>query len=199
MQRGVVIPRRSSSFGFCASIVASLIISFIVSSVPVHAQAIEWVRQFGTTRGDTALAVAKGPSGVYVAGVTSGVFPGETPVVAGDDDQAFLSRYDEQGNVLWSREFGSSTPGDDNATGVTTDQTGVYVVGWVHDALPGQTSLGSTDAFIRKYTADGLLLWTRQFGTDAQDEALGCPVPPDSEQERTVFELDLSRAEESER
>src|SRR6266478_1103453 len=26
-----------------------------------------------------------------------------------------------------------------------------------------------------------------------------CPVPPDSEQERTVFELDLSRAEESER
>jgi hypothetical protein len=145
---------------------------FFLSPVPAHAQTIEWVRQFGTDRGDKALAVAKGPSGVYVAGQTAGLFAGETTVSVGDNE-AFLSRYDEQGTALWTREFGSSTLGDDSATGVTTDQTGVYVVGTVQNALLGQTSQGSTDAFIRKYTVDGVLLWTRQFGTNAQDEALG--------------------------
>src|SRR5436190_21084312 len=163
--------RRSSTFGFCTPIVLSLIVLFVLSPVPAHAQTIEWVRQFGTDRGDKALAVAKGPSGVYVAGQTAGLFAGETTVSVGDNE-AFLSRYDEQGTALWTREFGSSTLGDDNATGVTTDQTGVYVVGTVQNALLGQTSQGSTDALIRKYTVDGVLLWTRQFGTNAQDEAL---------------------------
>ena len=57
-----------------------------------------------------------------VAGQTAGLFAGETTVSVGDNE-AFLSRYDEQGTALWTREFGSSTLGDDNATGVTTDQT----------------------------------------------------------------------------
>ena len=72
--------RRSSSFGFSVSIVLALLVSFVVSSVPAYAQTIEWVRQFGTNRRDEGLAVAKGPSGVYVTGNTVGVFPGESSV-----------------------------------------------------------------------------------------------------------------------
>ena len=38
-------------------------------------------------------------------------------------------------------------------------------------ALPGQTSWGSWDAFVRKYSPDGTELWTRQLGSPAPDVA----------------------------
>ena len=160
--------RRSSSFG--ASIVLSLLISFIVSVIPAQAQAIEWARQFGTNRQDDGLAVAKGPSGVFVTGSTAGVFPGETSLGTSDVD-TFLARYDEQGNRIWAHQFGSTTFAKDVGTGVATDQTGTYVVGWTLGALQGQTSAGEEDAFIRKYDFNGNVVWTRQFGTNTTDQA----------------------------
>src|SRR5262245_4482055 len=152
------------------AIVVAVIISVFTVSLPVHAQNIEWVRQFGTNRRDEGLAVAKGPSGVYITGNTVGEFPGQTIASPGKTD-AFLTRYDEQGNAIWSRQFGSTE--QDHGTGVAVDLTGVYVVGWTEAALPGQTYLGSWDAFIRKYDFNGNELWTRQFGTTAQEQALG--------------------------
>ena len=160
---------RITSFRFSVHIVASIIVSFLFTSIPARAQTIEWVRQFGTDRQDQGLAVAKGPSGVYVTGNTIGVLPGQS--IAGPAIDAFVSRFDEQGNALWRRQFGSAD--QDTGTGVVTDQTGVYVLGWTQAALPGQTFLGDYDAFIRKYDTNGNVLWTRQFGTNAQDEALG--------------------------
>jgi hypothetical protein len=148
-----------------------MILLFFMTSLAAYAQNIEWVRQFGTERRDEAQAIAKGPSGVFVTGNTVGIFPGESGEL--NDIQIFLSRYDEQGNALWTRQFGSAAVERDDGTGVATDQTGVYVVGWTDGALSGQTSAGSTDAFIRKYDFNGNVLWTRQFGTPEQDQALG--------------------------
>jgi hypothetical protein len=162
---------RSSLFGFSISIVLFIVISFVMSSVPAQAQDIEWVRQFGTNRSDQGLAVAKGPSGAYVTGHTIGVLPGQGSAGLNDID-AYLTRYDEQGNAVWVRQFGSAAVANDYGTGVVTDQTGTYVVGWTNGALPGQTSIGSRDAFIRKYDFDGNVVWTRQFGSDRIDESL---------------------------
>lgn len=153
------------------SIVASIVILSVVTSLPAQAQNIEWVRQFGTGRRDEAQAIAKGPSGAFVTGNTIGVFPGEAAAL--NDTEAFISRYDEQGNAVWTRQFGSAVVAQDDGTGVATDQTGVYVVGWTQGALAGETSAGSTDAFIRKYDFNGAVLWTRQFGTPADDKAVG--------------------------
>src|SRR5262245_45902844 len=55
-------------------------------SLPAHAQNMEWVRQFGTSTWDEGLAVAKGPSGVYVTGDTLGSFPGQTLASPGKTD-----------------------------------------------------------------------------------------------------------------
>ena len=56
---------------------------------------------------------------------------------------------------------------------VGTDGLGnAHVVGYTDGEFPGQTSSGSTDAFVRKYDANGNEVWTRQFGTSAQDLAL---------------------------
>src|SRR5262249_18672405 len=86
-------------------------------------------------------------------------------------DAAFLRKYDSAGNELWTREFGTST--FDQAFVITLDATGVYVAGYTDGSLPGQTSAGGPDAFVRKYDADGNELWTRQFGTTVADSITG--------------------------
>lgn len=94
-------------------------------------------------------------------------------------DDTRVSHGDE-GSILsldWIHQFGTSS--DDEAMSVALDSSGnVYVAGWTHAALPGQTSSGSFDAFLRKYDATGSVVWTRQFGSSASDYAFF--VAPDS-------------------
>jgi hypothetical protein len=127
-----------------------------------------WTRQFGTLDYDVAYGVVVDATGVYVVGSTTGTLPGQ--LSAGSDD-AFVRKYDTAGNELWTRQFGSE--GLDQASAVTADATGVYVVGTTEGTLPGQSSAGSFDAFIRKYDRKGVELWTRQFGDSSGDFALG--------------------------
>ena len=111
---------------------------------------ITWTRQFGTILDDLVGAIAVDASGVYIAGWTRGTFPSFT--TAGGFD-AFLRKYDSTGSVLWTHQFGS--PGDDFVHGIAIDASGVYVTGWTYGALPGQTFLGASDAFLQKYDASG--------------------------------------------
>jgi len=118
-----------------------------------------WIRQFGTASADTLRAVTTDASGVYVAGTTSGALSGSS---AGASD-AFVRKYDPNGNELWTRQFG--TPSDDEALGIASDGTGVYVVGKTQGTFAGQPTSANGDPFVRKYDANGNELWTRQFGT----------------------------------
>ncbi len=131
---------------------------------------IVWVREFGTANGDNAYAVAA-DGNTYVAGVTAGVLPGQ--LSAGTND-AFVRKYDADGNDVWTRQFGTSS--SDDARGIAADASGVYVVGYTSGTFPGQTSLGNGDTFVRKYDVDGNELWTRQFGTTGTDIAVGISV-----------------------
>ena len=82
---------------------------------------------------------------------------------------AFVQKYDNSGNVQWTRQFGSSA--GDEALGITSDLTGVYAAGQAGTALPGQTSAGMADAYVRKDGRSRNLLWNRQFGTTGDDRA----------------------------
>jgi len=142
-----------------------------LSPVAADAHSIQWSRQFGSSSVDESFAVATAPDAVYVAGETvNGSFTGFAS--AGRRD-LFLSKLDLQGNVLWTRQFGTAE--SDTATALAADASGVYVAGHTAGALQG-TNLGSTDAFVRKYDATGNEVWTRQFGTANPDEALGAAV-----------------------
>jgi hypothetical protein len=55
------------------------------------------------------------------------------------------------------------------ARAVSADDVGVYVAGIVEDALPGQTSAGSGDVFVRRYESSGTATWTRQFGSPVRE------------------------------
>ncbi len=50
------------------------------------------------------------------------------------------------------------------------------MAGATEGALPGQTSAGSWDAFVRKLSPAGAELWTRQFGSPGSDGALAVAV-----------------------
>ncbi len=124
-----------------------------------------WVDEFGTPDADRPGGIAIRALGVYVAGYTYGALPGQTNLGYGD---AFLRKYNTvDGTVAWTRQFGSDQT--DVAMDVVAEYNAAYVAGATLGALPGQTSAGLGDAFLRKYDSSGNELWTRQFGTSADD------------------------------
>jgi hypothetical protein len=132
-----------------------------------------WTRQFGTASDadDQVLAIAIDQSGVYLAGSTADVLPGQAS--AGNAD-AFVRKYDPEGKELWTRQFGTSS--FDQARGIAVNTSGIYVAGLTVGAMPGATSAGAHDVFVQKYDADGKELWTRQFGTSNLDEVCGIAI-----------------------
>ena len=133
-----------------------------------------WTRQFGTDGNDGGYAVATDPSGVYVAGLTVGTFAGETKSSRFPSGDAFLVKYDSSGRFLWARQFGSSVA--TAAFAVAADTSGVYVAGQTDGALPGASSSGGTDAFVRQYDPSGHAIGNLEFGTASYDRAFGIAV-----------------------
>lgn len=130
-----------------------------------------WTQQFGSSGFDRLLEVTVGDSGVYIVGDTGGTLPGQ--VSAGGND-LFVARFDLVGNLMWLRQFGSPTddpwPGWGYA-GIATDATGVYVASSTTSPLPGESSLGGWDGFLRKYDFEGNVAWTRTISTSCGDSA----------------------------
>jgi uncharacterized protein (TIGR03437 family) len=153
--------------------VVSILFIALAMIVPSAAQTPppnSWVRQDGTGSFDQAHAVGYGGFGVYVAGDTVGSF-GDQPSAGGKD--AFIGLYGEDdANLRWIRQFGSTNQAEDVATGVAGDESGAYVVGYTAGQLKAQSQAGSYDSFIRKYDVGGTDLWTRQFGSLTDDYAL---------------------------
>jgi hypothetical protein len=79
------------------------------------------------------------------------------------------------GEIDWIREHGLI----ENATilaAAFADDGGTVVVGFTRLALPGQTSAGEGDVFVRAYDLDGNERWTRQFGSLGFDVAYAVTV-----------------------
>lgn len=127
-----------------------------------------WTRQLGTSELDISEAVSTdGLGNVFIAGYTFGNLDGAN---AGNTD-AFVSNYDANGVVQWTRQFGTSS--GDSIAGASADGLGnVYVAGGTFGNLAGVNS-GSSDAIVSKLDATGAIEWTRQFGSSAQDVITG--------------------------
>jgi len=163
---------RSLASGSTTGLLALCLVSSGLAAPLLAAGAphIGWSRQFGTGIGEEAGAVAvDGSHNVFVGGITWGSLFG--PNAGGSD--GFLRKYDYQGTVLWTTQFG--TPKDDWVYDVTTEGSGgAYVVGYTGPlSRPGAHD---TDAYVRRYDASGGLLWAKTIGTQADDSAFGVAV-----------------------
>ncbi|MGH7646370.1 MAG: SBBP repeat-containing protein, partial [Gemmatimonadales bacterium] len=143
------------------------------------AGALIWSRRIdGGAEDDGGFVAVDGLGGVYVGGSTSGSLDGN-PNPDGRD--AFLIRYDRDGNQVWSRQFGS-TGGpypDGTVSGIAADSSGsAYIVGTTWGSIGGATPTGLHDVFVAKYSGAGDQLWLRLLGTANTDFGGGVTVDP---------------------
>ena len=136
----------------------------------------EWTTRYGTQSDDafTSISVPL-PTQIFVAGVTNGSFPDQTPDGGLD---AVVGRIASDGTSVWTRQFGS--PLDDEPASVRGSDDGVYVSGSTLGSLAGQTQLGESDGFASKYLRSGALIWTQQFGTNDYDRVYGAGLAGDA-------------------
>nr|WP_228042032.1 S8 family serine peptidase [Tychonema sp. LEGE 07196] len=123
---------------------------------------------------DYATGVGSDNAGnIYVAGNTWGSFDPTKAWSNVPHQDAFIAKYDTNGNQVWVKDFG--TPQDQNARAVTTDNAGnSYIVGHTDETIEN-----GRDAFITKYDTNGNQVWIRQFGTAASDSAYGVTIGND--------------------
>jgi hypothetical protein len=155
--------------------------SAFAATAPVPPQ---WVKQFGSAQIDYAKDLVTDASGnVYVAGTTHGAIDAETQLVPNTNKggtDAFVAKFDPQGELLWVVQFGSGA--DDFIEGITLDRFGfLYVAGWTRGSMPGgaeqpvvppeNANAGLADVFVAKIHTGGTVRWIKQFGTDKDDFA----------------------------
>ena len=119
-----------------------------------------WMTQIGTPGSDGAYTVASdGAGGVFVSGVTHGRIGG---MHAGGGD-VWLARYDDQGRLLWTEQFGTLVI-DTNFAMSPDGKGGVFVAGDTGDSLDGHNA-GDMDVWVARYNGMGKRIWIRQLGT----------------------------------
>ncbi|MEM9273251.1 MAG: SBBP repeat-containing protein [Cyanobacteria bacterium P01_F01_bin.143] len=127
-----------------------------------------WTEQFGTSDLDDFQGLATDINGdVYITGSTIGTIP-ETFQI---DSDAWVTKYDSQGNLLWNQQLGSG--GFDSATGLATDLEGnVYISGFTNGTADSANG-GSSIAWVTKYDSQGNLLWDQQLDASGSEIAAG--------------------------
>ena len=130
-----------------------------------------WIKQFGTNQDDETIGVSiDSNDNIYVLGSTAGAFAGNTNASGYD---VFVSKYNSSGTQVWVKQLGSSGNNYANINGISTDSTGnVFITGYTDGTFSGNTSLGSYDGFVAKYSSTGTLAWVKQFGTTSDDYSI---------------------------
>lgn len=146
--------------------------------------ALLWFRTFGGAGTDVGSSISFNASNnVYVTGYFVGTVdfdpgPGISTGTSNGGIDFFIAKFDVSGNFGWSRTIGSA--GADEPKSIVTNASGdAYVCGSFNntvdfDAGPSTSTLaavGSTDAFVVKYSAVGNFLWARTFGGPLGDAA----------------------------
>ncbi|HKO52281.1 MAG TPA: SBBP repeat-containing protein [Polyangiaceae bacterium] len=131
-----------------------------------------WTNQFGTGRDDDAYSLALAPDGqVYLAGSTLGSLQA---IVRGEGD-AFVSKLNAAGNILWTRQMGTSNV--DIGMAVVVGSTGnVFVGGYTSGSFAGKNNAGAVDGFVQEFDPTGAVRQTFQFGTLENEFPFGLAV-----------------------
>jgi len=144
--------------------------------------------RLGGTASDQVTAMVLDPGGgFYLAGSFAGsadfAGTGINALTSLGGTDGFLARYSATGALVWALRFGSTQNEQVNA--VARDAAGNLYVGGSFEgaALFGptgggviQNSAGGSDAFVAKFTATGVFLWSRRFGGTEADEVSGLVV-----------------------
>lgn len=140
-----------------------------------------WTEQWGTYLNDESRSVAVDSAGnIYVTGCTEGSLDGNKHAggscLGGQPcTDVFLTKWTTGGAKIWTKQWGTTST--DEGLSVAVDNAGnIYVTGATFLALDGNSSAGSPDIFLTKWTADGIKAWTKQWGTYTWDYGVSVGV-----------------------
>ncbi len=122
-----------------------------------------WTVLFGTTFDNESNDLAIGNDGsLYITGTTRGDLDGQSN--SGLDD-AFVSKFNNDGEIQWTRLIGSSADETGYSISIGSDGS-IYIAGVTDGDLDGQTKLSyySDDVFVSKFNSDGDKQWTKLVG-----------------------------------
>jgi hypothetical protein len=122
--------------------------------------AVQWTKQIDLSDSDDIASLVSYGDNVYALGT-----------YADNDQDVFMYKYTAAGRLVWKR-FISTSSIDETGKVRVDGQGSVYVSGQTEGALRG-SNRGCSDAFVRKYSRGGSVVWTRQFGTSGCDAAFG--------------------------
>ncbi|NMC04839.1 MAG: hypothetical protein GYA24_06495 [Candidatus Lokiarchaeota archaeon] len=123
-----------------------------------------WNRTWGGLEVDYAKGVATSSDGIYVVGTTLSFG------AVGED--AFITKYDLNGEVIWHRVYGGMNR--DYGFGVDASTDGVYMVGSTQSS-----GAEGGDAFIIKFDGAGNEFWERTIGGFGYDAGWGVAAAAD--------------------
>lgn len=133
----------------------------------------------GSAGNASGYGLALDPSGgVVVTG--SSTAPLTTTSIANGNNDAFVARYDANGNQSWIKQIQTLATNQSNA--VSVDASGnIYIGGTVSGGVigGGEVSQGKADAFLAKYDSKGKLLADTQFGTSGNDSVAATATAAD--------------------
>ncbi len=135
---------------------------------------IQWATNAGGTLDDQGQDLSVDPNGnAYVTGYFKGtaLFGASTLVSAGQSD-AFLAKYDQNGNLKWARKGSGSNY--DNGYGVAATATGAVITGYFRTAATfgthSLTSAGNEDAYLVRYDTLGNVIWATADGGSQREQ-----------------------------
>ena len=136
-----------------------------------------WVKTIGDDLYSRARSLAINKDGIYLSGEITGKLENVSYI-----NSMFLQKLDFNGNVSWTKTFGTKRSVVSNA--ITTDSLGnIYNVGGLNgtnvdfnpstlkDTILSSSINGVADIFIQKLNANGELIWVKKTGGTAADEA----------------------------
>ena len=132
----------------------------------------ESVQILGSDRDETLIDLAQNKRGEFaITGTTDGAIDGYPNRLS----DAFVAKYDRDGNKLWVVRFG--TPQDDLATAVAISDDGtVWVSGDTYGGMEGNVNKGERDGFLAKFSAAGVQQWIVHISTEVIERARGLAV-----------------------
>jgi hypothetical protein len=137
-----------------------------LDGTPTSTNSVTAAPTTGTTTANASVVDSSG--NVYVLGNATGNFGNQ--VNQGSQD-AYLTKYDSAGNVLWTRMLGSAGTASGNALALTP-KGGVVVTGsTTADLATTSVANGNTDTYVAQYDANGNQVWLKQFQTLSTNQA----------------------------
>lgn len=142
-------------------------------------QTFQWAKQAGNSGWDRVNVVqTDGLNQVYLFGSFEGTVdldpgPGIFQMTAVDERDAFISKFDSNGNFIWAKQFGDSAFIDETSTMGIDSFGNLYLTGSFLGSVdfdPGTATFWMTsqgmdrDIYILKLDSEGSFVWAKQIG-----------------------------------